>query len=61
MFASGVVDRGLTPRSGPKTIKLVFCASRLCSEALKSKSKDCLVWNQDNVKQQAHLWTVLAS
>jgi hypothetical protein len=45
VLASSVIDRGFEPQSG-KT----YCFSAKYA-ALRRKSKDWLVWNQDNVSR----------
>jgi hypothetical protein len=50
VLASNVVDRGFQPRSGQtKDYKLDICWFFAKREALRSKSKKWLAWNQDNV------------
>ena len=50
MLASSVVDVGLSPAPGQtKGLKNWYLLLSAHHAALKSKSKDWLCWNQDNV------------
>jgi hypothetical protein len=52
MLASSAVDRGSEPRSGKtKDYKIVICCFSAKHAALKSKSKDWLAQNLDNVSE----------
>jgi hypothetical protein len=52
MLTLSAVDLWFVPRS----TKLVFVSSTLKHTALRRKSKDWMVWNQDNVSE----WGLLA-
>jgi hypothetical protein len=48
----GVVNRGFEPRSGqPKDYKIGMCCFSAKHAALRSKSKDWLAQNQNNVSE----------
>ena len=50
MLASSVVDRGFEPWSGQtKDYKIGICCFSARHAALRSKSKDWLAWNKNNV------------
>ena len=52
VLASSVVDRGFEPRSGQtKDYKIGICCFTAKYAALRRKSKDWLVRNQDNVSE----------
>ena len=52
MFASSVVDRGFKPWSGQtKDYKVDMCCFSTKHAALRSKSKDWLARNQNNVSE----------
>ena len=52
VLALSVVDRGLELRSGQiKDYKIDICYFSAKHAALRSKSKDCLAQNQDNVSE----------
>jgi len=52
VVASSVVDRGFEPRSGlTKDYKIGICCFSAKHAALRSKSKDCLPRNQNNVSE----------
>ena len=53
VLASSAVDRELEPRSGQtKDYKIgICCFSAKHAAALRSKSKDCLGWNQNNFSE----------
>ena len=52
MVASSVVDREFEPRSGQtKDYKIGICCFSANHAALKSKSKDWLAQNQNNVSE----------
>jgi hypothetical protein len=52
VLASSAVDRGFEPRSGQtKDYKIGICCFSAKHEALRSKSKDWLAWNQNNVSE----------
>ena len=44
----------------PKVIKLVFAASHLKHKVVKSKSKDWLTQNQDNVSVLQHEYYIIS-
>ena len=57
MLASSAVDRGFKPRSGQtKDGKIGICYFSAKHAALRSKSKDWLAQNQDNVSE----WGVIS-
>ena len=50
VFTSSVVDHGFEPPSGQtKGYTIGICCFSTTHAALRRKSKDWLVWNQDNV------------
>jgi hypothetical protein len=52
VLASSVIDRGFEPRSGQtKDYKISICCFSAKHAALRSKSKDWLAQNQDNVSK----------
>jgi hypothetical protein len=52
MLASSVVDRGFKPRSGQtKDYKIGICCFSAKHAALRSKNKNWLAQNQDNVSR----------
>jgi hypothetical protein len=52
VFASSAVDRGFEPRScQTKDHKIGICYFSAKPAALRRKSKDWLVWNQDNASE----------
>jgi hypothetical protein len=52
VFVSSVVDRGFEPRSGlTKDYEIGMCCFSAQHVALRSKSKDCLARNQNNVSE----------
>ena len=52
VLASSAVDRGFEPRSDQtKDYKIGICCFSAKHEALRRKSKDWLVRNQDNVSE----------
>ena len=52
VLVSSAVDRGLEHRSGQtKDIKIGMCCFSAENAALRTKSKDWLVQNQDNVSE----------
>ena len=52
VIASSVVDRGFEPRSGQtKDYKIGICCFSAKHAALRLKSKDWLLRNQDNVSE----------
>jgi hypothetical protein len=52
VLASSAVDRGFEPRSGQtKDYKIGICCFSVKHAALRSKSKDLLVRNLDNVSK----------
>ena len=52
MFASSVVDHAFKPRSGQtKDYKIGICCFSARYRALRSKYKDWLAQNQDNVSK----------
>ena len=56
LFASSMVDGSMgstssTGRVKLKTMELIFAAFSTKHTALRSKSKDCLAQNQDNVSE----------
>ena len=50
VLASSVVDHGFDPRSNQRLIATGICCSTMHTD-LRSKSKDRLIWNQDNVSE----------
>ena len=58
VLASSAVDRGFKPRSGQtKGYKIGICCFSAKHAAFRSKSKDWLARNQDNVSE----WTNMSS
>ena len=58
VIASSVVDRVFEPRSGQtKDYKTVICYFSANHAALRSKSKDWLARNQENVSEWSDMWT----
>ena len=58
VLAASVVDRGFEPRSGQiKDYKIGICCYPTVHAALRSKSKDWLVLNQDNVSEWSDMST----
>ena len=58
MLASSVVDHVFEPRSGQtKDYVIVICRFSAKHTALRSKSKDWLAWNQDNVCEWSDMST----
>ena len=52
IFASIVVDREFEPQSGQtKDYNIGICCFSAKHTALRSKSKDSLAWNQNNVSE----------
>ena len=52
VLASRVVDRGFEPLSGQtKDYNIGICCFSAKHAALRSKSKDWLAWNQNNVSE----------
>ena len=52
VLASSAVDRGFEPRWGQmKDYKISICCFRTKHTALRSKRKDCLTLNRDNVSR----------
>ena len=52
VLASSVVDRGFEPRLGQtKDYTIGTCCFSSKHAALRSKSKDWLAWNQNNVSE----------
>ena len=52
VLASSAVDRGFEPRSvQTKNYKIGICCFSTKHAALRRKSKDWLVWNEDNVSE----------
>ena len=52
VLASSAVDRGFWPRSDQtKDYKIGICCFSTKHAALRRKSKDWLVWNEDNVSE----------
>jgi len=52
VLASNMVDRGFEPRSGQtKDYKIANCYFSAARASLRSKSKDWLARNQDNVSE----------
>jgi len=58
VLAASVVDRGFEPRSGQiKDYKIGICCYHTVHAALRSKSKDWLILNQDNVSEWSDMST----
>jgi hypothetical protein len=58
MLASSEVDCGFEPRSGQtKDYKIGICCFSAKHAALRRKSKDWLVWNQNNVSEWSDMST----
>ena len=58
MFASSEVDRGFEPRSGQiKDYKIGMCCFSSGHTTLRSKSKDWLARNQNNVSEWSDMST----
>ena len=58
MLASSAVDRGFDARSGQtKDYKIGMCCFSAKHAALRSKSKDWLAWNQNNVSEWSDMST----
>ena len=58
VVASSAVDRGFEPRFGQtKDYKIGICCFSTKHAALRRKSKDWLVWNQDNVSEWSDMST----
>ena len=58
VLASSVVDRGFEPRSGQtKDYKIGSCCFSAKHAALRSKSKDWLARNQNNVSEWGDIFT----
>jgi hypothetical protein len=58
VLASSVVDRGFGTRSGQtKDYKIGICCFSVKHAALKSKSKDWLALNQNNVTEWSDIFT----
>ena len=56
MLASSAVDRGFEPRTGQtKDYKIGFCCFFAKHVALKSKNKDRLSRNQNNVSEWSYM------
>ena len=56
MLASSAVDRGFKPRSGQtKDYKISICCFTAKNAALRSKSKDWLAWNRNNMFELADM------
>jgi len=56
MLSSSVVDRGFEPLSGQaKDYKIGICCFYAKHTLLRSKSKDMLAWNEDNVSQWSNM------
>jgi len=52
VIASSAVDRGFKPQSDQaKDYKIGICCFSAEHAVLRSKSKDCLAWNQNNVSE----------
>ena len=52
MLASSAVDSGFEPRSGQtKNYKIGICCFSAKHAAVRTKSKDCLARNQNNVSE----------
>jgi hypothetical protein len=52
VLASSAVDRGFEPRSvQTKDYKIGICCFSAKHATLRRKSKDWLVWNEDNVSE----------
>jgi hypothetical protein len=65
VLSSSAVDRGFKPQSGKtKDYKIGICCFSARYRALRSKSKDWLAQNQDNVSERSdrstHAWTVVS-
>jgi hypothetical protein len=58
VLASSVVDRGFEPLSGQnKDYKIGICCFSAKPAALRSKSKDWLARNQNNVSEWSDMFT----
>ena len=58
MFATSVVDQRFKPLSDQiKDYKIGICCFQAKRTALRSKSKDWLAWNQNNVSEQINMST----
>ena len=56
VLASSAVDRGFKPRSGQtKDYKIGICCFSAKHAAFRSKSKDWLARNQDNVSEWSNM------
>jgi hypothetical protein len=56
MPASSAVDSGFESQSGQtKDYKIGICGFSAMHAALRSKSKDWLVWNRDKVSEWSHI------
>jgi hypothetical protein len=59
VLASSSVDRGFEPRSGQtKDYKIGICCFSAKHAALRRKSKDWLVQNQNNVSEWSDMSTI---
>ena len=57
MLISSAEDRGIDPRSGQtKDFKIGICCFSAKHAALRSKSKDWLARNQDNVSEWSNMF-----
>ena len=62
VFASSAIDRGFEPRlCQTKDYKIDICCFFAKHAALRSKSKDCLARNQNNVSESSELTVVSVS
>ena len=58
MQTSSVIDRGFQPRAvQTKNYKIGVCCFSAKHTALRSKNKDWLAWNQDNVSELSDMST----
>ena len=58
VLASSAVDRGFEPRSGlTNDLKIGICSFSVKHAALRRKSKDCLIQNQNNVSEWSDMST----
>jgi hypothetical protein len=58
---SSAVDRGFEPRSGQtKDYKIGMCCFSAKHVTLRSTSKYCSAWNQDNVGRHVYPQTVVS-
>ena len=64
MLTSSAGDHGFEPQSGQtKDYKIGICCSSAKHTSLRSKSKDWLAWNQNNVsrvERHVYPWTVVS-